>query len=61
MKITRGAGRWGFETTFSGPASRVIPFLIGALIGCAFFFGPTMGLYSDPVRSVSAPNHKGAK
>jgi hypothetical protein len=36
-------------------------FLLGAILGCAFFFGPTMGLYSDPVRSVSGQTHKGAK
>ncbi len=44
----------GFETAFSGVGGGVYPalaFLIGALIGCAYFFGPTIQQYSDFVRS----------
>jgi hypothetical protein len=54
----------GFETAFSGVGRgvyRVLAFILGALIGCAFFFGPTIQQYSDFVRSVYAVPHKGAK
>lgn len=50
----------GNETPSGMRGGDVVSFLIGALIGYAFFFGPTIQHYAPSIYAVSSPNHKGA-